>query len=434
MADTGRRRDGVNRCADSSYGSDGSGDVPRLDELRSRFHRLDDEELMIGTPIGAVAADHVGSRSDLIGCRAQMIARPRTTLDEVIAGALRRPPCLVEFSGGRDSSVVLAVAVEVARRDGYPLPIPFTRCFVGAPDAEEAKWQHLVIKHLQLPHWERMVIADDLDLVGAYARRVLMECGVVAPAPLYAALPGFHHARGGSRMTGEGGDEIFGPRRVTAVLQAWEHRDILVHPRQARRVLGSVVPAAVIRRHVWSRRLSTQMKLPWLRPHIRQRVVDRVARYLASEPLDWRRSLYWHLAAAPTQMLQHNTAVLASAYNVKTVDPFLHPSFVMSWAKANGFFGLSDRTEALRMLVPDLLPAAVLARQSKATFNAAYLTDTSRQFVSEWTGHGIDLDWVDPERLVDEWRGPRPSAQSFALLQTAWLADHCNRPQQGQFT
>lgn len=402
----------------------GSEHVPVLDGLRPRFTRLDGEELLVGMPIGAGAARRVGSRAARGRRHVPPIPGPRVVLEGLVAGALARPPCLVEFSGGRDSSAVLALAAHVARREGLPLPIPFTRRFAHAPATDEAEWQHLVIDHLRLPHWERMVVTEELDLVGPYARRVLLACGVVAPAPLYAALPSFDRARGGTRITGEGGDEILGSRRVTALRRArQEPLTNLLRPRPARRALEPITPS-VIRRSVWRRRLGADLELPWLRSSAREQVLDRIARHLASEPLDWRRSLNWHLAATSTQMLAHNSSVLASLYDVTVLDPFLHPSFVASWAREGGFFGVADRTEALRALVPDLLPDAVLSRQSKATFNTGYFTGTSRQFASEWSGRGVDLGMVDPERLVEEWRHPRPSAQSFALLQTAWLADH----------
>ena len=47
-------------------------------------------------------------------------------------------PCVVSFSGGRDSSAVLAVAVTVARREGLPLPIPASNVFATGSTADES--------------------------------------------------------------------------------------------------------------------------------------------------------------------------------------------------------------------------------------------------------------------------------------------------------
>ncbi|HEY2429742.1 MAG TPA: hypothetical protein VGI06_12480, partial [Acidimicrobiales bacterium] len=54
---------------------------------------------------------------------------PRAALEAAILDGLRRPPCIVAFSGGRDSSAVLAVAVDAARRHGLAPPVPLTHVF-----------------------------------------------------------------------------------------------------------------------------------------------------------------------------------------------------------------------------------------------------------------------------------------------------------------
>ena len=48
-------------------------------------------------------------------------ADPLEALEEAILPALQRAPCLVSFSGGRDSATVLAAAVRLARREGLEL-------------------------------------------------------------------------------------------------------------------------------------------------------------------------------------------------------------------------------------------------------------------------------------------------------------------------
>ena len=59
-------------------------------------------------------------------------ATPRAAFEAAILPGLRRSPCLVSFSGGRDSSAVLATATAVARREGLPLPVPITHRFPSA--------------------------------------------------------------------------------------------------------------------------------------------------------------------------------------------------------------------------------------------------------------------------------------------------------------
>src|SRR5262245_7497196 len=75
---------------------------------------------------------------------------PLAALEEAVLPALARPPCVVSFSGGRDSSAVLGVAVRAARRHGLDLPIPTTNRFPSAPGSNEDEWQESVIAHLGL--------------------------------------------------------------------------------------------------------------------------------------------------------------------------------------------------------------------------------------------------------------------------------------------
>jgi hypothetical protein len=80
-------------------------------------------------------------------------ADPRAALDAVLLRALGRPPCLVSFSGGRDSSAVLAAAAAVARREGLALPVPLTYRFAAVAETDEARWQERVVGRLDLPDW-----------------------------------------------------------------------------------------------------------------------------------------------------------------------------------------------------------------------------------------------------------------------------------------
>src|SRR5579884_3063930 len=57
-------------------------------------------------------------------------------LESVLVAALSRPPCAVSFSGGRDSSAVLALATDAARRHGLELPVPVTMRFPSVTAAE----------------------------------------------------------------------------------------------------------------------------------------------------------------------------------------------------------------------------------------------------------------------------------------------------------
>src|SRR5487761_457194 len=84
---------------------------------------------------------------------------PLAAMEATILPALARPPCVVQFSGGRDSSLVLAVAASLARREGMAPPVAFTHRFPAVPGADEDEWQELVIRHLGVADWERVELS-----------------------------------------------------------------------------------------------------------------------------------------------------------------------------------------------------------------------------------------------------------------------------------
>ena len=100
---------------------------------------------------------------------------PREAIDAVLAEALARTPCLISFSGGRDSSALLAAAVRVARREGLDLPIPATLVFPQSEASNEDEWQAIVLDHLGLSEWERFEIVDEFDAVGPVATQALLR-------------------------------------------------------------------------------------------------------------------------------------------------------------------------------------------------------------------------------------------------------------------
>ncbi len=56
---------------------------------------------------------------------------PVKAIGDVLVEALSRPPCLLSFSGGRDSSGLLALATKLSREQGLELPVPATMLVRG---------------------------------------------------------------------------------------------------------------------------------------------------------------------------------------------------------------------------------------------------------------------------------------------------------------
>jgi asparagine synthase (glutamine-hydrolysing) len=159
-----------------------------------------------------------------------------------------------------------------------------------------------------------------------------------------------------------------------------------------------------------------------MRPDALRLVAKVTARHFGSQPLDWAGSLNWHLRQRVIAAHKHNLGLIAADYTTLHIDPFLDVNFVAALARCGGKFGFATRQEAMNSVGGDLLPPSLLARSTKAVFNAAYFTTIAREFVRNWAGRGVDDEIVDVRLLKAEWLKAYPPAPSSALLQAAWLA------------
>jgi asparagine synthase (glutamine-hydrolysing) len=337
--------------------------------------------------------------------------RPVEALEAVIRPALLRGPCLVSFSGGRDSSAVLAVAAALARRERLPAPIPVTNRFSSAL-AEETSWQERVVSHLRLDDWIRVGHDGELDCVGPVATAALRRHGLLWPFNAYFHVPLLREARGGSLLTGLGGDEMLEGSAwtyVRAALRSLRRRDavdaaFVLSPRAAR--------VAIARRQL-------RGGLPWLRDAARREVLSALARDAASAPRRWSAGLAWRRRLRYLAVASSSLGVLAEDEDVAIAHPFLAPDLVQALADDGPY---TDRTHTMRSLFGGLLPDDVLARGTKACFDEAFWNADARAFAAAWDGQGVDAAVVDVERLRDGWLSARPDARSFLLAQAAWLA------------
>jgi asparagine synthase (glutamine-hydrolysing) len=380
------------------------------------------EKLYVMSPTEIALGYVFGQTGDPLPGSSQKVTA-REALERVVGEALRRPPCGVAFSGGRDSSLILAVATHVARREGLPDPVPITKVFPNAPGSDETDWQELVIRHLRLHQWERIVFADELDLVGPLAARHLLRHGVLWPPTIHADAPVLERVSHGSLLDGEGGDEVLGveAHRIAPLTH------LLRSPRPVRRsrlrvALRALTPARIRGAPMTRQWIETAM--PWIRPTLQDQLIESLRIGEAAEPLSFAASVRRVPQRRTFVLLAHNRRLLAVDSDVHLSSPLLHTEVVQALAREGGVMGRGDRTAVLRALVPDLLPDVVLARPDKAEFGDAFWAQHAHEFARQWTGVGVDDDLVDSNALKRLWCSEEHHALTSALLQQAWLADH----------
>jgi asparagine synthase (glutamine-hydrolysing) len=161
---------------------------------------------------------------------------------------------------------------------------------------------------------------------------------------------------------------------------------------------------------------------PWLRPQAHKHVLDAWVAQDAAEPFGWGKDFEWWRTLRYWQVAERSLAVLAADAGTMIVHPFADAGFSRALARLPKDRRFADRSEAMEMLFGDVLPAAVIGRVSKATFDGAFFNVHSRELVETWQGEGADAAHVDVDVLRGHWNGPEPDARSFLLLQSAWLA------------
>jgi len=231
-------------------------------------------------------------------------------------------------------------------------------------------------------------------------------------------VPLFERAGGGSVLTGVGGDELFGPQR-------WRVAQSLLSGRTRPRprhiaTLGLALAPVPVRRAALARR--REIRWPWLHPHVDALVNRRRADWQARTPRRWDAALGWWWRSRTRAVLAQTMELLGTDSQTQVVQPFLARSVLEAAAAEFGARGPSDRTGVMRAVFGDVLPDPVLARRSKATFNAAFCSQHSRAFAGRWSGGGVDRTLVDRDEVAAVWNAVQPDPRSFSLMQAAWLA------------
>ncbi|TAM69485.1 MAG: hypothetical protein EPN48_09000 [Microbacteriaceae bacterium] len=346
-------------------------------------------------------------------------APARNVLEIVVAPAATSNRCYVLFSGGRDSSSLLALATHVARRANADDPIPVTVHHRNAPRADESEWQHLVLAHLRLRDRIVLEFEGEQSMLGDAATASLQRNGLVwlPTIQLHGAI--YRQLEPGAMVSGEGGDLIIGSRRITAVSSA-----IAAHRwRDAARAMPRTALPGRLGRAMREAMGAARSSAPWLTAAGVELLAETIQQ-LSREPLSWRRGVAAAVGSRAVRIGSQNFLAMARTFGLSPVNPFEDVAFATALGREGGFLGLGDRTALMRYLFHDLLPDAVLSRTTKAAFNETRWTERERDFVQNWNGSGVDRNFIDAERLRAEWLENGPLGLSDLHLHAAWLAQH----------
>jgi hypothetical protein len=342
----------------------------------------------------------------------------RAAVEEVLAQALQRPPCVVSFSGGRDSSPLMALATAVARQRGLQPPVAVTLRFPGMESAEEDAWQEGLLGHIGVKDWVRVDVTDEFDAVGPVALAGLRRHGLLYPFNTHFMVPVMGAARGGTVVTGMGGDELFTPLEW-ARLASVRYGGARPGTKDLLRAALAFSPAPA-RRAVVGRRLD--LHVPWLRPPAMRQLRRQMADWIASQPVRFDRAIReWWWRSRYLQAGRRSLATLGADHDTVMVHPYAEPEVLRAAARQQGAAGWRDRTSAVEALFGDVLPAEVVRRPTKATFDDALFNRHFRELVAGWDGAGLDGSLVEVAALRRVWATTPPDCRTVLLLQTVWL-------------
>ena len=298
---------------------------------------------------------------------------PLAALERAILPALLRPPCVMSFTGGRGSSLVLAAAVQLARSEGLELPVPATIQVRSSANADELASQERVVIRLGLTEWIRLQVGEECDLVGPMATAALRRHGFLWPPDAHLWTPLLDWAFGGSLLTGVGYSRA-----------------------------GGEAPAFVSRDF---------RPLSWLRPSAKREVrtlwmADSVRRRRAQRDLGWWLRL--RQVRVRTDLLRR----LGAPRRVEVCNPLLDPGVVAALAAQPKRFEIE----------PVLLEGLRSPPSTPTAWAAALWGAASRELAAGWRGEDVDQDLVDIDALARDWSLPQPDPRTYLLLQSIALA------------
>lgn len=335
------------------------------------------DDLLFGVPFGVdpIAADDEGWDGPVL--------TPHDALRQAVLPALLDGPCRVSFSGGRDSSTVLAVAVDVAREEGLPLPVPVTFRH-PSPASDEREWQELVLRHLGMTEHVVVHVTNELALDGPYAARAWQLLGTHWPTNAYGHLLLAEAAGigpGGSLLTGWEGDGLLSHTGLGSLRRPG---------RRVRRAAGMAAP----RRMAVARRARSAWSPAWLEAEDRA-VFHRLYASHITGTRRWDVHVRTHARQRYVRLGAAAAGGLMASVGVTGYHPLKERVVLQALARAGGVLGPATRAQAHAWLAADLLPPVVVSRSTKATFAEMYAATTQTNLDDVWrpllTSNGTPL-------------------------------------------
>jgi hypothetical protein len=349
-------------------------------------------------------------------------------VERVFAGCFEQGRCYLPFSGGRESTMLLAVAASYARRHGHMDPVPVTLRFADPALAGQRRVQEQVIAHLALNDWESVDVDGQLDLVGPVARRILLRTGPMWPANAHMMVPLIEAAHDGVFVLVTGLMDFFAFWRWAplAAVVAGQRRPRLD---DLTLLAGTLMPLSLRARY-----LSRRMGPPptWLRPAAEHRARALMARRQADVPVRFDHALMEQTTHRCFESATSAFQAIGEAVGTMIVQPLRRDDVVAAIAGAGGRRGFGDQRAMLERLCERLVPRELMIPRPVPSLTATFFADATRQFAAGWDGAGLDESIVDPEALRRTWLSDRPDTRTGCLLQYAWLSEqvrlHGERP------
>jgi asparagine synthase (glutamine-hydrolysing) len=294
--------------------------------------------------------------------------------------------------------------------------------FVGRPEADESTWQERVIGHLGLADWLRVEVSDETDLVGPVAQESLLRHGPLYPANAHSVVPALGALRGGSLLTGQGGDEVLGGHRWTPLNEVLGRRR---RPgrHDATRLLTAALPRPV--RGRVTRGLAAVGELPWLRLDARKQAAG-LARRRPDEPVRFDRAVAAAAQGRGVLLAVEAFQRVARAHGVTAGAPLIDSRFIGALAHAGGRTGWGGRRAVMTAVAGDALPSELIERRTKADFTRCFFGQHSHEFARGWSGKGLDESLVDADAVRMAWLGKNADFRAAMLLQSAWLHERAD--------